>query len=592
MPAANRSEPSHAPLTPADQSTPIFGSKLQNADFPSFITFREHRPTTLYGCACPNHASSSVAVFANDEPLPSPAFTRIANSNDPPLPAESSAIRGLIVEHTRRVSVLQTQVTHLESYRQDLLAQVSMVDNKISVLERECERVSQAIREKKRLLSPVRRLPPEVLSLIFLETIVFPIKRTPSASESEWWDIELAESPMWSIEQVCRQWRMVSMSFPELWSYINITITDDNFKEDGYVYVRCLTHQFSRSRLCPLSLSITDISNQSSFDKLPPPLVTLLLSVGSRVHELHLLLSAAIFSTVPAVRLALPSLKKLSLLSTDAEEISRYNNLNLFDSAPNLHVVEAMNIRDPVSSFALPWHQITRYKSDHLLDDWADPGPDTCIHLLSIMSQPQLVECDLRCEVNCADNVFSGKSFPVVCTRLRSLSLSSWPYSSTGMKAIHQMLDRLMLPALESLRVVCQVGHPELEGEQTFSALRRLVERSRALLGELYFEHGEVLEEDLVSVLRMAPALRDLRLVDVNLGVVALGEGVVPDLRVLHLSGCKVFDKAVWVGIVQSRAENLEEVKICRFEKRGEEVERVVVLEASRRMDGIGLVIH
>ncbi|PBK69804.1 hypothetical protein ARMSODRAFT_974896 [Armillaria solidipes] len=506
--------------------------------------------TPCSGCACPNHTSGSVAVFANDEPLPSPAFTRIINSNDPPLPAESDAIRGLIAEQTRCVSALQTQVAHLESYRQDLLAQVSTVDDKISALERERERVSQAIREKKRLLSPVRRLPPEVLSLIFLETIVFPIKRTPSASESEWWDIELAESPMWSIEQVCRQWRMVSVSFPELWSYINITITDDNFKEDGYAYFR---------QTSPAAGDAAVVRGKQ-----------------------------AIFSTVPAVRLALPSLTKLCLLSTDAEEISRYNNLNLFDSAPNLHAVEAMNIRDPVTSFALPWRQITRYKSDHLLDDWADPGPDTCIHLLSIVSQPQLVECDLRCEVNCADGVFSGKAFPVVCTRLRSLSLSSWAYTSTGVRALHQILDRLMLPVLESLRVVCQEGHPDLEGEQTFSALRRVVERSRAPLEVLYFEHGEVREEDVVAVLRATPALRDLRLVDVNLGVLPLGDlEVVPDLRVLHLSGCVGFDRAVWMDVVRARAGRLEEVRI---EKTGEE--REVVLEASRGKDGLGLVIH
>ncbi|KAK0482039.1 hypothetical protein EDD18DRAFT_1201728 [Armillaria luteobubalina] len=538
--------------------------------------------TPCPGCACPNH---SVAVFAH-EPLPSPTFTRIANSNDPPLPAESAAIRGLITEQTNRVSALETQRTHLEAYRQALLAQASTVADKIAALERERERVTQDIQEHKRLLSPVRRLPPEVLALIFLESIVFPIKRTPSASESEWWDIELAESPMWVIEQVCRQWRRVSVSCPELWSYINITITDDNFKEDGYAYVRCLTHQFSRSRLCPLSLSITDISNQSSFDKLPPPLVTLLLSVASRIRELHLLLSAAIFSTVPAVRLALPSLTKLCLLSTDAEEISRYNNLNLFDAAPNLHVVEAMNIRDPVTYFALPWHQITRYKSDHLLDDWADPGPDTGIHLQSIKSQPQLVECDLRCEVNCADGVFSSKLYPVVCTRLRMLSLSSWAYSSTGVRALHQILDRLMLPVLESLRVVCQEGHPELEGEQTFSALRRLVERSHAPLEVLYFEHGEVREEDMGAVLRAAPALRDLRLVDVNLGVLPLGEDVVPDLRVLRLSAAAGLDRQMWVDVVSARAGRLEEVRI---EKTGGEE---VVLDASQGKDGRGLIIH
>ncbi|KAG7449386.1 uncharacterized protein BT62DRAFT_1002958 [Guyanagaster necrorhizus] len=547
--------------------------------------------TPCTGCPCPNHASPTVALF-HDEPLPPPAFNRLLNSNVPPLPPQSDAIRALIQDQTHRVSALQTQVAHLHSYRHDLLAHLSIIDDNISALERERERLSQAIQEEKRLLSPVRRLPSEVLSLIFLETIVFPIKRTPSTSESEWWDIQLTENPLWSIEQVCRQWRTVSVSFPELWSYINITITDDNFKEDRYAYVRCLTHQFTRSKLFPLSLSITDISNQSSFDKLPPPLVTLLLSVASRIRELHLLLSAAIFSTVPAVRLALPSLTKLCLLSTDAEEISRYNNLNLFHSAPNLHIVEAMNIRDPVSSFALPWHQITSYKCDHLLDDWADPGPDTCIHLLSIMSQPQLLECDLRCEVNCADGVFTGKSFPVVCTRLRSLTLSSWPYSTAGVRAIHQILDRLTLPALESLTVVCQVGHPELEGEQTFAALRRAVERSYAPLEALYFEHGNVLEEDLVSVLRAAPMLRVLKLVHVNLSAFTLEAVVVPHLKVLHMSGCLDFNRPAWVDIVQARADRLEEVSLSRFEKRGEESERVIVLEASRRKDGLGLVIR
>ncbi len=136
---------------------------------------------------------------------------------------------------------------------------------------------------------------------------------------------------------------------------------------------------------------------------------------------------------------------------------------------------------------------------------------------------------------------------------------------------------------------MCQEGHPDLEGEQTFSALRRVVERSPSPLEALYFEHGKVREEDVGAVLRRAtPALKDLRLVDVNLGVLPLGDSeVVPDLRVLHLSSHVGFDRAVWVDVVKARAGKLEEVRI---EKTGEEL--AVVLEASRGMDGLGLVIH
>ncbi len=283
-------------------------------------------------------------------------LTRLMRSNDQPLPAEADAIRGMISEHEERVAVTDLRISALSTFRQDMVNLIAKADETIAALRGERERVLVEMKEKRDLLSAVRRLPSEVLSQIFRETIEFPIKFTQSDRDALWWDFTPPQSSLWTIELVSRHWRTVALTFPELWSYLNIFITDHGFAEGEYSLIRRLGLQLARSQQSPLSLSICE---DSDYEKLPSSLELLLYSVSTRLHEFHICTTARMLSAIPPLKLSLPSLGILSILCTDAFCISDYSDLKLVCNAPKLRNLTFTDVEDPGGSFAIPWAQIT-----------------------------------------------------------------------------------------------------------------------------------------------------------------------------------------------------------------------------------------
>ncbi|KAK0197978.1 hypothetical protein F5146DRAFT_871390, partial [Armillaria mellea] len=91
------------------------------------------------------------------------------------------------------------------------------LDQKVELLRGERTRISDAIRERQRLLSPIQRLPAEILSHIFLQAIEFPIAATQTSARYLWWKFRSAHNAPWSIAVVSRRWRQVALDFPQLW---------------------------------------------------------------------------------------------------------------------------------------------------------------------------------------------------------------------------------------------------------------------------------------------------------------------------------------------------------------------------------------
>ncbi|KAK0462341.1 uncharacterized protein EV420DRAFT_1181998 [Desarmillaria tabescens] len=138
------------------------------------------------------------------------------------------------------------------------------IQEKKDLLHREKERVLAAIDDSERVFSPLRRVPVEILAQIFHHTIEFPIHRTQNPfSHASAWDFHFTNNPMWTIEAVSMQWRMVVMSLPELWSYINI-VSD---YLDGHTF-RCLSEQHRRLQDRPLSVCIAE-RNEDQTTKFP-----------------------------------------------------------------------------------------------------------------------------------------------------------------------------------------------------------------------------------------------------------------------------------------------------------------------------------
>ncbi|KAK0497082.1 hypothetical protein EDD18DRAFT_1352933 [Armillaria luteobubalina] len=247
-------------------------------------------PRVCSGCDCPNHYSPSTTSCDEETADAGPTFNDLLSSNNPPSPLEECQLRESISASESRVITIDGHVAALKELRQ---AQLALIDAELEGLDNERGKVAARIAEHKRLLSPVRRLPPEILFKIFLGTITFPTPRTKSYNIRDWWCFHPSENALWAIELVCKMWCQAVLDFPELWSRINIFLSDDNFSFSNFRYVRRLSRQIARTRCHPLSILICAESHQMSDKPLLPQLSPLLFTVQDRIESLYLYLPAA-----------------------------------------------------------------------------------------------------------------------------------------------------------------------------------------------------------------------------------------------------------------------------------------------------------
>ncbi|SJL15136.1 uncharacterized protein ARMOST_18621 [Armillaria ostoyae] len=562
------------------------------------------------GCACPNHNLQSHDFPPDRHSLNDPNLVRLAGSNDPPLDSEVATLQAMIASYEADIRDIDMEESRLVQFIADMKNRISLAEQNVDALRQERQSISDAIIERKRILNPVRRLPAEILLRIFRLTTTFPIPRSHSEKEEqEGWDIHPPKNMLWTIEGVCRQWNMVVVSFPELWSFINIIITDDNFSDTarGTAYGRVLGVQLDRSRNHLLSLSIWNDDNHSSFIKLPTAIAIILFSFSTRVESLHLYLPAQIISDIPSLHLTLPSLNQLCIFPTNLGAMEHYQGLDLF-RCPNLRFMHVVDVVAPLFHFQLPWAQITTFTSDSALysEHPSGPNPQTC--LLVMQKLTQLEECHLRLELGTPEGDWTGEPLPVVCSDLRVLVLSSWGFDSH--LPLKELLDELVTPALTHLQVVSCQNYTSRDSEETFTAIRALLERSGPpCITTLHFDHGCVLTEDLLQVLKTCPTLEDIRLTDIDDGAISdqtllqltlRVDGttpLVPRLHILHISGAMSFNVQIFVDMVESRwtlahaqsppVRRIKEVNLCRFlhtenldEPDEDEVERITVLSA------------
>ncbi|THU75283.1 hypothetical protein K435DRAFT_881172, partial [Dendrothele bispora CBS 962.96] len=94
------------------------------------------------------------------------------------------------------------------------------------------------------LLSPVRRLPWDILTLVFLFL----------CGEPTWWDSTRVKPPAFQLSQVCASWRELAINTPTLWSNVLFDLSKDDYKwSSKSSFIRlCL----QRSSQVPLDLKL------------------------------------------------------------------------------------------------------------------------------------------------------------------------------------------------------------------------------------------------------------------------------------------------------------------------------------------------
>jgi hypothetical protein len=323
------------------------------------------------------------------------------------------------------------------------------------------------------ILSPVRRLFPELLSEVFLHCL------SP-------WGQPPVQSP-WLLGQICSGWRAVALSTPRLWSHVDVRVTATSVTPRG----DALRTWIARSKACPLTVSIGFMHSplwisHSTFD--------VVLSSSHRWQDLHLSYPTLSWPSQPfrainAISGRVPLLRRLRIGGLDNSIPLVELPTDAFLTAPLLRVLElGCNVLVRLSALKIPWAQLTHFENENAsVEDWLE----------ILYMCPNLVQCTLKCTHQGILRPHASLPHSVRHQQLRRLHITQG-----GLRVGH-LFDHLDLPALRELDIESIESWPQT---QFISFLRRTL----GSVERLFLRRVSFTGDELIECLSETPALNQL----------------------------------------------------------------------------------
>ncbi|KIJ94211.1 hypothetical protein K443DRAFT_683944 [Laccaria amethystina LaAM-08-1] len=290
-------------------------------------------------------------------------------------------------------------------------------------------------------LSPIRKVPPEIIRIIFLF----------STSDMHFLRSPAHVSPN-VLAGVCVAWKNVALGTPELWSSIMVEIWNGKFHPD----IRTVEMWIERSGSSPLSFSIEERYIHfllSRFSHIPPTelygnenpaespvasMLDLFIPHHFRWQKVRLRYEHPSFGKVGFASLPMdatyPLLEEVYLnesrCSWAQEDVDRIKSMIV--SAPRLHSVSWLS-RKSYLTLAFPWKQLTHFSLRHPIN------VDECLRILAIC--PHLESLELTLFLDFPDD---NDDVPFVHNTLQLLYLNTVGNLAT-------LFDKVTLPALKDL---------------------------------------------------------------------------------------------------------------------------------------------
>ncbi|KAJ7144766.1 hypothetical protein C8R43DRAFT_840968, partial [Mycena crocata] len=312
---------------------------------------------------------------------------------------------------------------------------IAALETLIQKLRTRRKHAVEHLRRGRGILSPIRRLPVEILGEIFSFTL--PDDRKVAA---------IHKSP-WILGRICSRWRAASISLSSLWTEIPHDLPKP-----------LVIAQLKRSE--PRGLAIHLV--HSYIDAIVP-----LVAWSCRWETLNLQIGHRMLPFLSDIRGNVPMLRHLKY-----GDSTGVGCLNAFEVAPRLSSV----VLTGKASLSLPWIQIKRLRQRI---------PTNLESLQQLGSARNLVKLSLNNYVSFGLPPSARQEFP----SLRVMYLEDGNF-----------LNFLILPALEDIYICKNLGF-----------LIPLITRSSCRLRKFTAEDG-CSHEDVVSVMKRSPTLRELRL--------------------------------------------------------------------------------
>ncbi|PPR01674.1 hypothetical protein CVT24_001503 [Panaeolus cyanescens] len=152
------------------------------------------------------------------------------------------------------LSEILSDLENLEKQREGTIRCIDVLNLTLSALQKQRRRLDHEISSYKSVLSPIRRLPDDMLSEIFLHTL--PSTRHP---------LPVLTEPPLLLTTVCKKWKRIAEATPRLWSKLHIVCpsgpnsatVDEDFKLLVYQYTTGVKRWLELSHDTPLALFLS-----------------------------------------------------------------------------------------------------------------------------------------------------------------------------------------------------------------------------------------------------------------------------------------------------------------------------------------------
>ncbi|KAJ7167116.1 hypothetical protein C8R46DRAFT_1272446 [Mycena filopes] len=413
--------------------------------------------------------------------LPS-SYEPLFTSNEPPL--------------GHQVPEITQSATLAEACKIELDLEINQARIALSGLESLAFHATRHIERCRSLLSPIRRMPVEILSKIFT---AYNDLLAPQSCD--------IKDGVWILGHICGHWRAVALSTPALWSSFSFRCDAQLWKHTALrVASAAITKEFlSRSSGQPLSIAF-----ECSGGPFPGPCRAVFVTVlahSQRWRSAKLHIPSHLHTELRRIKDNIPDLTRLRLKFSNhrrAEPVA-FHDTETFRSCPRLVDLRlSLHSVDKLSIIDFPWHQLTRYS-----------GPAIRGHTDVLASTPNLVNCTLKYD----RAPFPQPTRPLVGPGrlVENLKL----YDGGGPQPFIA-LGTLTLPALTHLCAPTTFAHP----------LAALVSHSHAALRVLEISAIQmsatgVFQTGVLALLEAAPGITNLTLA----GPVGAPEGArIPEL--------------------------------------------------------------
>ncbi|KAL0564759.1 hypothetical protein V5O48_017278 [Marasmius crinis-equi] len=360
------------------------------------------------------------------------------------------------------------------------------------LLESKQAGLEKAMKKYRTLLSPIHRLPSEVLLEIFQHCC-----HTNTLSDPQ-------VPPALALSRVCGRWRDIAVSSPRLWSSITISQFRSRDKVEHSRRQRmttCLTRLFlERSKNAPLKLKLRFPWDPSEVDYSNGMVMDLLGAQSKRWEELTID-ETELYASSAAGDIDLPILKRLTLLTESPDSMSSSLILDRFAHCPALTSL-CTDVALTAHRLSLPWANIRTLT----LQGCADGEDQLFILSLCSSSVQRLTFVDVE-----TNDWGSWEGDRILADMVTSLSLQADPWSDVDTSVV----QHLTLSRLSSVDIGTKL-HDQPNPFSRFARsdesvhLEELIQRSSCTITSLRLQSTMLTDVQVLSLLRLMPRLKDL----------------------------------------------------------------------------------